>query len=143
MDDSLKLDQVNLVVRDMEASAAFYRRLGFTVQDLPVEWAPHHRAVTGGDGLDFDLDSVAFARVWNAGLPDGARVVLGFRTADRDAVDRLYADLTGAGYEGQQEPYDASWGARFAVVGDPDGNPVGLMSPIDPARRWAQEPPSS
>lgn len=30
---------------------------------------------------------------------------------------------------------DAFWGARFAVVADPDGNEVGLMSPIDEERR--------
>jgi len=41
----------------------------------------------------------------------------------------------------QQAPYDAFWGARYAIVEDPDGNAVGLMSPIDPDRRTA--PPSS
>ena len=61
------------------------------------------------------------------------RCVLGFKFASRDEVDRVYADLTGAGYRGQQPPYDAFWGARYAVVEDPDGNAVGLMSPIDPA----------
>jgi uncharacterized glyoxalase superfamily protein PhnB len=50
-------------------------------------------------------------------------------------VDEIYADLVGAGYLGQQEPVDASWGARFAVVEDPDGNAVGLMSPVDAQRR--------
>jgi uncharacterized glyoxalase superfamily protein PhnB len=35
----------------------------------------------------------------------------------------------------QQPPYDAFWGARYAVVSDPDGNAVGIMSPIDPDRR--------
>jgi uncharacterized glyoxalase superfamily protein PhnB len=34
-----------------------------------------------------------------------------------------------------QRPYDAFWGGRFAVVADPDGNEVGLMSPIDERRR--------
>ena len=33
----------------------------------------------------------------------------------------------------QQEPYDAFWGARYAVVSDPDGNGVGIMSPVDDA----------
>lgn len=135
MDDSLKLDQVNLVVRDMDAMVRFYGRLGLTVQEPPPEWAPHHRAVDVGDGLDLDLDSAAFAAKWNEGIPQGTRVVLGFRTGSREAVDALYADLTAAGYRGQQPPYDAFWGARYAVVEDPDGNSVGLMSPVDQARR--------
>ena len=33
------------------------------------------------------------------------------------------------------ETHLANEGARYAVVEDPDGNPVGLMSPIDAARR--------
>jgi hypothetical protein len=34
-----------------------------------------------------------------------------------------------------QVPYDAFWGARYAIVADPDGNEVGLMSPRDDDRR--------
>jgi uncharacterized glyoxalase superfamily protein PhnB len=67
-------------------------------------------------------------------------VVLGFALADRQAVDDRYSELTAAGYEDRQPPFDAFWGARYAIVADPDGNDVGLMSPIDPARRaWPPE----
>jgi catechol 2,3-dioxygenase-like lactoylglutathione lyase family enzyme len=145
----VRLDQVNIVVRDMEAMAAFYERLGLEVGSSPPEWAPHHRSAGPGDphegprpgGIDLDLDSERFARVWNEGWPGGAGVVLGFRVPTRDDVDRRYEDLTAAGYEGQQEPYDAFWGARYAVVSDPDGNSVGLMSPADDARRTPSPPP--
>ena len=58
----------------------------------------------------------------------------------RNAVDDRYADLVGAGYPGLQPPYDAFWGARYAIVQDPDGNDVGLMSPSDPERR--SQPPA-
>jgi uncharacterized glyoxalase superfamily protein PhnB len=61
--------------------------------------------------------------------------VLGFKVDRRERVDEIYADLTGAGYRGQQPPYDAFWGARYAVVEDPDSNAVGIMSPVDPERR--------
>ena len=50
----------------------------------------------------------------------------------REAVDEVYADLTAAGYVGLQPPHDAFWGARYAIVEDPDGIAVGLMSPISP-----------
>ncbi|MEZ0293214.1 MAG: VOC family protein [Solirubrobacteraceae bacterium] len=64
------------------------------------------------------------------------------RAPTRDAVDALHADLTAAGHPSRQRPYDAFWGARYAIVEDPDGNPVGLMSPSDDARRhWPPEPP--
>ena len=58
--------------------------------------------------------------------------VLGFNVDSRERVDQIYNDLTGAGYHGQQEPFDAFWGARYAVVEDPDGNAVRIMSPVDP-----------
>ena len=42
-------------------------------------------------------------------------MVLGIRLPSRQAVDDLYADVTGAGYVGCQPPYDAMWGARYAI----------------------------
>lgn len=127
-------DQVNLVVSDMEATVTFYRRLGLTIPDTDPEWQAHHRNARLPGGIDLDFDSVAFARHWDKGWKGGMGV-LGFKVDRRERVDEIYADLTGAGYAGQQQPYDAFWGARYAVVEDPDGNPVGIMSPIDPDRR--------
>jgi catechol 2,3-dioxygenase-like lactoylglutathione lyase family enzyme len=131
------LGQLNLVVADMAATVTFYRRLGLTIDDSH-SFAAHHLAVTMPSGFVLEFDSVAFAKRWDAGWrgqPGPARNVIGFDLPSREAVDARYADLTAAGYRGQQPPWDAFWGARYAVVEDPDGNPVGLMSPIDPARR--------
>jgi catechol 2,3-dioxygenase-like lactoylglutathione lyase family enzyme len=120
---------------------AFYRRLGVRIDDPADPWDRHHRTAETPEGLDLDLDSQEFAAMWNRGWrATDAGVVIGFRVADREAVDRTYQDLTNAGYAGQQPPYDAFWGARYAVVEDPDGNAVGVMSPVDPARR--ARPPS-
>ena len=149
------LDQVNIVVGDMEAMAAFYRRLGVELDSGDPRWASHHRssprAHADGDreagaqpAVDLDLDSPAFAAVWNQGWPAGTTgVVIGFRLPSRDAVDELYATLTSAGHAGQQPPYDAFWGSRYAVVADPDGNAVGLMSPSDPALRTRPPDPAT
>jgi catechol 2,3-dioxygenase-like lactoylglutathione lyase family enzyme len=135
------LDQVNLVVGDMDAMADFYRRLGLELDAGPPDWAPHHRNTESAEGVDVDLDSQPFAAVWNRGWPGGPGIVLGFRVPDRPSVDRLYEELTAAGHATQQEPYDAFWGSRFAVVTDPDGNAVGLMSPRDDAFRGPPPPP--
>jgi len=128
-----QIDQVNLVVADMEASVAFYRRIGLAIPDTESAWQGHHRSANGA-GLDLDLDSEEFARHWNKGWA-GGRAVIGFKVESRERVDEIHTELTGAGYRSQQEPYDAFWGARYAVVEDPDGNPVGIMSPVDPSRR--------
>ena len=139
----IRLDQVNLVVRDVEASRAFYSRLGldFGEEHDPV-WADHHVGAERGDhaAIDVDLDSTSFVQKWDAGWPGGSGVVMGFKVDSRPEVDELAAALAAEGVPVQQEPFDAFWGARYAVVSDPDGNAVGIMSPIDPATR--SEPPS-
>lgn len=135
-----RLEQVNIVAGDVDAAAAFYRRLGVEIEDGPPEWAAHHRNGRGA-GADVDVDSEAFAAVWNEGWPGGTGLVLGFRVDSRDDVDRLYDELTGAGHVGQQPPWDAFWGSRFAVVTDPAGNAVALMSPADAAHRSPVDPP--
>ncbi len=133
--DRIFVDQVNVVVPDMDAAVAFYRALGFEVQESGDEWDNHHRRVNAGGTLGFDLDSVSFAKMWNRGWQGGGGVVVTFRTEEREAVDRLFERLIAAGYEGDQPPFDAMWGARFAVIRDPAGNSIGIMSPVDPARR--------
>jgi catechol 2,3-dioxygenase-like lactoylglutathione lyase family enzyme len=134
------LDQINLVVGDMDASLAFYRRLGVDLPEYEPKWDAHHRSANSG-GLDFDLDSTPMAKEWNEGSR-GPACVIGFRLPSSEAVDALYAELTGAGYRSQQQPYNAFWGARYAVIEDPDGNAVGLMGPRDAKLRRDVEPPS-
>jgi uncharacterized glyoxalase superfamily protein PhnB len=127
-------DQLNLVVTDMDASVAFYRRLGLTIPDTDSQWQNHHRTATVPNGIDLDLDSSEFAQYWNQGWQRGMGV-LGFEVDSRERVDETYRDLVEAGYRGQQPPYDAFWGARYAVIEDPDGNAVGIMSPVNPDER--------
>ena len=43
---------------------------------------------------------------------------------------------TAAGYHRHQRPYDGFWGARYAIVDDPDGNAAGLMSPVEADRKF-------
>jgi len=138
-------NQINLVVRDMAAMVEFYQRLGVELTPTVAPWDRHHRSFSSWsmiDGVDFDLDSIVFAQQWNEGWPaHQTGPVLGFRLASGATVDATYRDLTDAGYVGQQPPYDGFMGARYAVVADPDGNSVGLMSPIDRSRRTIPTPP--
>jgi catechol 2,3-dioxygenase-like lactoylglutathione lyase family enzyme len=128
---------VNVVVSDMDASVAFYRRLGITIPDQGP-WDDDHRSAETVDGLGFDLDNITFAPRWNSGYPGSTgrgSAVFGFGVATREDVDRIHAELVEAGYTSQQEPYDAFWGARYAIVEDPDGNAVGIMSPMSDEHR--------
>ncbi len=143
-DERPVLDQVNLVARDVAAMLAFYEQLGVEIPPGEAPWDQHHVTLERGERLHLDVDSSAFASQWNRGWSAGSGgVLIGFRLATRAAVDETYEALTAAGHQGQQPPYDAFWGARYAVVTDPDGNAVGLMSPVDEAERGEAPEPGS
>lgn len=141
-----KLDQINLVSGDLAASIAFYRRLGLKIPEERV-WKIQNSInhVSAGksksSAIDVDIDSIAFARLWNEGSQGRQdlrrRIVVGFKLPSRPAVDATYDDLTGAGYVGLQVPYGAYPGSRYAIIKDPDGIAVGLMSPRPPEARSA------
>lgn len=135
MSDQPVLSQLNLVARDMDSTLTFYRRLGLEIEAEPGAF---HAAANLPGGMLIEWDSTEFFSQWDTGWggTTGGSTVLGFWVATRDAVDEIYADLTGAGNRGHQPPYDAFWGGRYAIVDDPDGNSVGIMSPQDPDRKF-------
>ena len=142
-----RFSQINLVSGDLGASIEFYRRLGVEIPDAGVWRTPTglHHASAAAQAADqtIDLDSTSFSQVWNTGWkgrPDlRGRVVIGFRVPLRADVDDIFHDMVAAGYRGLQDPYDAFWGARYAVIEDPDGIAVGLMSPVSPDKK--SQPP--
>lgn len=127
---------VDIVAHDYDATLAFYRRLGAEVEDgLPGEIRHAHIHY---DGVDVHIDNEHLAGIYNSSWRAGeqTRVVLGWLVSTRDDVDATYADMKGAGYDTVQCPYDTFWGARYAIVADPDGQHVGIMSPSDEARKY-------
>ena len=133
------LGRLNLVVSDIEATLAFYRLLGLdTPTNAGRAGGGHHVEVALSNSRTKPFDSSELAKSYNAGSrpPGGGGAVIGFSVSSREAVDVGYARLVDAGHAGTQEPYDTFWGARY-VVADPDGHHVGIMSPLDPARRSA------
>jgi catechol 2,3-dioxygenase-like lactoylglutathione lyase family enzyme len=126
-----QLDLIGIVVKDMSASLAFYRRLGLTFE-ASAEKEPHVEVtLPGGLRLAWDDEETvrSFDPSWSA--PSGGhRMGLAFRCADATEVDRVHADLVAAGYRSHKEPWDAFWGQRYAMVLDPDGNAVDLFAPL-------------
>ena len=137
----VQFNQINLVVHDMAKTLGFYRRLGLDIPEDGV-WQSdghgHHAKAQTGCDVDLEFDSRQLARAYNAGFAaERGRVVIGIGLESREAVDAMWTHLINEGAQGLQPPFDAFWGARYAIVEDPDGNPVGLMSPVDPAMRSA------
>lgn len=136
------LDQLNLVVADMARSINFYRALGLDIPEDAVwrtDTGAHHVVMKMPDGFELALDSPALAETYNQGWQafsgEGNRTVMSFRYADAAAVDAAYERLVALGHGSSQPPYYTFWGSRYAIVADPDGNHVGLMSPPDRAHR--------
>ncbi|MEU7036275.1 VOC family protein [Streptomyces sp. NPDC046237] len=127
-----RLDVIGLVVSDMAASLAFYRRLGL---DIPADAdsAPHvEAALPGGMRIAWDTEEViaSFDPGWSR--PEGGdRVGLAFLCDSPREVDATYESLVAAGYQGHLKPWDAVWGQRYAVVLDPDGCGVSLFAQAD------------
>ncbi|MFF7212494.1 VOC family protein [Streptomyces sp. NPDC008238] len=126
---TLRFDVVEIVVADMATSLAFYRRLGLEIP-AGAEAEPHVETALPG-GLRMAWDTVEMVRSFDSAWepPQGGhRMALAFVCERPEEVDTTFAELTGAGYAGHLKPFDAPWGMRYAVVLDPDGNPVDLFA---------------
>ena len=114
----------SITSRDPSASVAFYRALGFEVQE---DKHGGGRSCVDAPNQHFDIDDLAAVPNWNEGVT-GPGVNIVFELDERAEVDALTERLAALGYRVQQPAYDAPWGRRYAVVEDPDGTPIAFMS---------------
>ena len=131
-----KFSGLHLFVRDMAASLAFYRRLGIAFPAGAEQGV--FASADLGDGIHLAFGTFALTRGYDPGFREprgGSPNSLQFDVDSRERVDRIYRELTAAGYSGHLAPHDAFWGSRYAEVDDPDGNVIGFQSPRDPAKR--------
>jgi uncharacterized glyoxalase superfamily protein PhnB len=131
-----KLSQINIVAKNYDATLHFYRTVGLDIPEPTNQPAGALHVESKNDqGMLLSIDNHHLASIYNAGVRKNGNSAsstnIGISLESRDLVDETYGRLVTAGFEGRQPPYDAFWGSRYAVVADPDGNDVGLMSPRD------------
>jgi catechol 2,3-dioxygenase-like lactoylglutathione lyase family enzyme len=124
-----QLNAIGIVASDMARSIRFYRLLGLDVPETPDEG---HVDAFLPNGVRFMLDTEDVIRSFN---PDwqrvaGTQIGIAFECESPAEVDETYARLTGAGFQGTKEPWDAFWGQRYAQLADPDGVEVSLYAPL-------------
>ena len=105
----MELNQVTLPARDVAASVAFYRQMGF---ELIVD-APHYarfKSITGE--ATFSVHAVEE-------MPEPSRTIVYFECA---SVDEEVSVLKSKGFAFTQEPRDERWLWREARLQDPAGN---------------------
>jgi catechol 2,3-dioxygenase-like lactoylglutathione lyase family enzyme len=123
------LNAIGIAVSSMAESIRFYRLVGLDVPDTPDEG---HVDAFLPSGVRFMLDSEDVIRSF---LPDwqrsdGNQISIAIECSSPAEVDEIYARVVAAGFEGEKEPWDAFWGQRYALLGDPDGVRVNLYAAL-------------
>ena len=123
------LNAIGITASNMAESIRFYRLLGLDMPETPDEG---HVEASLPNGLRLMLDSeeviLSFLPDWKR--TDGNQIALAFECESPAAVDELYERVTAAGFEGEKEPWDAFWGQRYALLGDPDGVRINLYAAL-------------
>jgi catechol 2,3-dioxygenase-like lactoylglutathione lyase family enzyme len=115
------LPNLNLVVLrspDIERAAAFYREMGFSFTRHSHGSGPEHYS-SEVSGIVFEIYPAT------AKSPPTTGTRIGFRV---DSVGALVTSLTKLGAELVTPPSDSEWGRR-AVIKDPDGHVIELLTP--------------
>lgn len=125
-----QLNAIGIVASDIARSIRFYRLLGLDVPETPDEG---HVEAFLPSGVRFMLDTEDVVRSFR---PDwtretGNQVGLALECGSPAEVDEVYARAVAAGFHGEKEPWDASWGQRYAELADPDGVPVALYAALE------------
>jgi catechol 2,3-dioxygenase-like lactoylglutathione lyase family enzyme len=125
-----ELNAIGIAVSDMATSIRFYRLLGLDVPETPDE---EHVDAFLPNGVRFMLDSEDVMRSFREGWTreTGNQIGLALECGSPAEVDEVYARVTGAGFHGEKEPWDAFWGQRYAVLLDPDGVEVSLYAALE------------
>jgi len=121
---------VNLYTRDIEAGIRFYRDLlGFRETfRTPKQGAPTHVELDL-HGFGIGLGTVEAARrVHRVEASPGSPAMVVVVWADD--VDRAFHQLVSAGVPAVQAPHDSGNNNRSALVRDPDGNLVEIVSKV-------------
>jgi len=128
---TVQVSMIGLMVEDMPRALAFYRLLGL---DIPVEDDEKrfvmHRMESGVTLFwdRFFADEYDPSRQPVTGENrNHYQSMLEFYLGHDEAVDAMYATLTGAGYHGRMAPAQTV-GPYAAMVDDPDGNVLLLTS---------------
>jgi uncharacterized glyoxalase superfamily protein PhnB len=127
---AMQIDMIGMVVREMAVALRFYRMLGLDITGSMD--SENHVEVITPNGYRIAWDSEELIKCLEPGWvqPVGHRMGLAFKCDSPTEVDAAYHKIVAAGYASRREPWDAFWGQRYALVTDPDGNPVDLFAAL-------------
>ncbi len=110
-----------LLTGDLEASKTFFAEVcGWTYDDVPMPNFTYTVAKSGGRMVAGMMDK---SKTGDPAMPSHWMAYIGV-----DDVDAAAEKVAGAGGKVIQEPFDVEGVGRIAIVADPDGAVVGLMT---------------
>lgn len=126
----MQLNALGIVSKNIPESIRFYTLLG--LQFEACENTAQHVEAIAKNGLRVMLDSEEIIKSIkpNWKKPESAAISLAFQCETPAEVDQTFASVQKAGFKVEKEPWDAFWGQRYAIVLDPDGNPIDLFAAL-------------
>ena len=123
------LNRIGIAAADMAESIRFYRLLGLDMPETPDDG---HVEASLPNGVRLMLDSeeviLSFLPDWKRG--NGNQISVAFECGSAAEVDEVYTRVAEAGFDRGKEPWDASWGQRYALLWDPDGVRINLYAAL-------------
>ena len=123
---AVKPHSIDIVVADMPRALAFYRVL----VSIARSGSGKIRFRSRRQPLGFLTEAIVRQGMPHWITPIGQRVTFACHCDSAEELDETYAKVTTAGYVGLKEPWNTTWGQRYAFLQDPDGNRVDIFTEL-------------
>ena len=121
----MRLQYVIVYCSDMKRSITFYRdQLGFPLKRESPEWSEFH---CGPVTLALHIAKPSQKEPWQHGKTQPGQAHLGFEVLD---IEAFYKEKKEKGVEFALPPTKQEFGAKLAVLLDPDGLPISVAEAI-------------
>lgn len=125
----MKLNAVAVSSRDIEKTVTFYQLLGFEFPERKAD--DQHVESTNTSPTKLMIDSHSLMKELIGAEPQpGNHSGFAIEYESADEVNSVAKSVADMGFTVVKEPWDAFWGQRYAVVGDPDGYKVDLYAKL-------------
>lgn len=115
-----------LMTRDLDAAKAYYEKIcGWRIDGMPMGEFTYWVAFKGEDMVAGMMDMTGMP-----GMDEMPPHWLSYLAVDD--VDAAVADTRAAGGQVARDPYDVEGVGRIAIVQDPGGAAIGIMTPSNP-----------
>jgi catechol 2,3-dioxygenase-like lactoylglutathione lyase family enzyme len=126
----MKIDAVGVTSSDFSKTVAFYQQLGFEFPDFTDEDS-HLEAITPDGSARLMIDTRALiTEIMGEEPKPGNHSSFAIQYDSPAEVDAATARVKAAGFDLVNEPWDAFWGQRYAIVQDPDGYKLDLYAAL-------------